>query len=239
MADLTPALSQAPEGPQGRLTQQIALSRASPSDGGALGPQTGRPQSTFFYNGMKPGVFMVPRAAGSLLKKRGSVPPQNKKIARTAACRALLNKKNTKFNCIFYQTNSTYICTNYRCRGGYQVLRRDSNRDSVLQCTGILLRSGRSGSWLHLLQYGYVPQGLPDQVIEAARAPQLRAPIAESAIARGPGLKRRIARRDGRSPPRGVALASARRRIRPACAARASPVGSPTFRRRLRDEQRQ
>jgi hypothetical protein len=30
------------------LRRQIALSRASPSDGGALGPQTGRPQSTFF-----------------------------------------------------------------------------------------------------------------------------------------------------------------------------------------------
>ena len=62
--------------------------------------------------------------------------------------------KNTKVNYIFYQTNSTYICTNYRCRGGYQVLRRDSNRDSVLQCTGILLTSGRSGSWLHLCTPG-------------------------------------------------------------------------------------
>ena len=68
MADLPPALSQAPAGPQGRLTRQIALSRASPSDGGALGPQTGRPQSTFFNSDMKPGVFMVPRAAGSMLK---------------------------------------------------------------------------------------------------------------------------------------------------------------------------
>ena len=62
--------------------------------------------------------------------------------------------KKAKVNYIFYQTNSTYICTNYRCRGGYQVLRRDSNRDSVLQCTGILLTSGRSGSWLHLCTPG-------------------------------------------------------------------------------------
>jgi hypothetical protein len=54
--------------------------------------------------------------------------------------------KKAKVNYIFYQTNSTYICTSYRCRGGYQVLRCDSNRDSVLQCTGILLTSGRSGS---------------------------------------------------------------------------------------------
>jgi hypothetical protein len=47
IANLPPAISQAPEGPQGRSTRQIALSRASPSDGGALGPQTGRPQSAF------------------------------------------------------------------------------------------------------------------------------------------------------------------------------------------------
>ena len=62
--------------------------------------------------------------------------------------------RKAKVNYIFYQTNSTYICTSYRCRGGYQVLRCDSNRDSVLQCTGILLTSGRSGSWLHLCTPG-------------------------------------------------------------------------------------
>jgi hypothetical protein len=41
--------------------------------------------------------------------------------------------KKVKVNYIFYQTNSTYICTSYRCRSGYQVLRCDSNMDSVLQ----------------------------------------------------------------------------------------------------------
>jgi hypothetical protein len=48
MANLPPAISQVPDGPQGRSARQIALSRASPSDGDAPGPKTGRPQSTFF-----------------------------------------------------------------------------------------------------------------------------------------------------------------------------------------------
>ena len=47
MVTLPPAISHAPEGPQGRSTRQIALSRAPPSDGGAPGPKIGRPQSTF------------------------------------------------------------------------------------------------------------------------------------------------------------------------------------------------
>jgi hypothetical protein len=47
MANLPPAISQAPKGPQGRPTRQIVLTRTSPSDGGALGPQTRRPQSKF------------------------------------------------------------------------------------------------------------------------------------------------------------------------------------------------
>ena len=47
MDNLPLAIYQALEGPEGRSTRQIALSRASPSDGGALGPQTGRPQLTF------------------------------------------------------------------------------------------------------------------------------------------------------------------------------------------------
>ena len=47
MADPPPAIYQAPEGPPGRSTRQIALSRASLSDGGAPGPKTGGPKPTF------------------------------------------------------------------------------------------------------------------------------------------------------------------------------------------------
>jgi hypothetical protein len=48
-ANLPPAISRVLEGPHGRSTRQIALSRASPSDGGAPEPKTRkkRPQSTF------------------------------------------------------------------------------------------------------------------------------------------------------------------------------------------------
>ena len=59
-------------------------------------------------------------------------------------------KKKAKFNYIFYQTNSTYICTQYRCAVGNRYFVVMLIWDSVLQCTGILLASGRSGSCLHL-----------------------------------------------------------------------------------------
>jgi hypothetical protein len=79
-----------PRRPQGRLTRQITLPRASPSDGGALGPQTGRPQSTFFTAYYETRSLYGASSRGIPVKK---IAPRRRPIAMRAPMRAAMRAR--------------------------------------------------------------------------------------------------------------------------------------------------